>query len=403
MSGGRRFDALNKDYKMLMDDIGMIRTFTSALNNREFDRILYRLETIARELMLPATNGEYKDVPNLTDQFVAAVRLLKDIFNADEVGATSHLNLKPGFVSETVITLLNGIDKKFNNFYTSLTGLYVIDLKIPAEQPAPVRVITTNDQIKVVSSRSHIGNIPDPSVERLRSSIKDILTTSLSLLSAAGNADPRLGPSCEGLLTELSRDSDSFSVEALGLNWQIALETLRCTEETVPDVVLAQLRRVLTTVNVILVQYEEWQAYLAAEAGVKMTAGELHKLAQETEKFAEFSSNNSDVIDPLVSERLTSITDQVAVGMVQADTIAAPIIGSMSNVFAALSQLVLDYIPAASSPLGATSISLFLIKFAVTAIRKFAPTLMHFYPLKWIGDVHDEIIKNWSLLRDLAK
>lgn len=193
-----------------------------------------------------------------------------------------------------------------------------------------------------------------------------------------------------------------MSIEAVGINWQIVSEALDLSKDSLPDLIIAQIRRVLTTVHVILGQYEEWQIYLTAEAGTKLTPADVAILTEQALELVEEFSNSTDVADLRISERIRMIVDSVATGIVQSDTLGIPLIGSISNIFAAFSHAALESLPGGASVSGRVSGGILLANFSIFLINKFTPMLSSFPPLKWMGSVHSEISKNWSTLKDVV-
>lgn len=274
---------------------------------------------------------------------------------------------------------------------------------VPREAPAPVRVVIRNGRIELIAPKKHIGSVPDRSVENLRVASRDILRSAISLLFEVGNADPRLTRCCEGLAIELSAPLDQMSIEALGLNWQIVGEAIDISGDSVPEIILAQLRRVLTTVSVMLGQYEEWQVYLAAEAGAKLKPDQVLALANQALELSKELEGAPEAADARISERIKLIVDPLSTGIVQSDTIGVPLMGSLSNIFATMSHAALETLPGGASPEGKISGGILVTNLSLTLIQKFAPTLASFPPLRWIVGVNAEINKHWSNVKDAIK
>lgn len=274
---------------------------------------------------------------------------------------------------------------------------------VPREAPAPVRVVINNDRLELAAPKTHIGSVPDPSVDKLRIAARDIMRRAMSTLVDAGNADPRFLPCCEGLVIELSSPLNSMSIEAVGINWQIVNEALEISKDSIPDLIIAQIRRALTTISVILGQYEEWQVYLTAEAGTRLSSAEVAALAEQALSLVQEFAQSPEAADIRIADRIRIIIDPVTTGIIQADTIGVPLIGSMSNIFGALSHAALEILPGGATLTGRISGGIVLANLSVLMITKFAPTLSAFPPLSWMAGVHSEITKNWSTVKDVLK
>lgn len=273
---------------------------------------------------------------------------------------------------------------------------------VPRQRPAPVRVVLNEKgQIRLDATQTHRGSLAEPSIENLRSASRDLLQRTIDQLGGSSNADPRLSPNLRGLLTYLSRDMDGMPIEALGLNFQFARMSFDATRDTVPDIIAGQIDQILTTVNVILNQYEEWRLFLDAAAATQIAQEDVRQVIKTVENFVIDLEDNADVVEKSVVERFREITDAYSQGLINVDAVAVPLLESMANVFSILSSLVVDSLPHAAS-VGATQPGAILLTlgFAVAAINKFTPTVSKFPPLSYLLDVHRFAMKNFSQLKD---
>lgn len=271
---------------------------------------------------------------------------------------------------------------------------------IPNQQPAPIRVEINENHLDLDISQTLIGSISESSLDKLRSATQELLDRTINQIGANTNVDPRLVPNLSGLNSYLSHNMVEMPIEALGLNFQFARRSFLATKDTVPDPLAEQIDQVLSTVNVILNQYEEWRQYISAETALTLSPTSMQSVLRISQEVEEFFENNENLVEPKLINRLREITDAYSQGLVNLESAAVPLIESLGNIFSELSRFVISQSPAAVGSAATSGAVILFLGFAIKSIETFTPTLSGFPPLSYLIDVQKFAHKQYSLLKD---
>lgn len=273
-------------------------------------------------------------------------------------------------------------------------------LDIPAQQPAPIKVDISDFHLNLVSSRTQDGTLTYRSTENLRSAVCELLDRTIDQIGSQSNIDPRLAPNLRGLKSYLAISMDSMPIEAMGLNYQFARRSFGATRDTVPDLIAEQIDQILSTVNVILNQYEEWRQYLSAETALNLPISSMQNIVEASQKVEEFFDNNDELVEQKLINRLREITDAYSQGLINIESAAVPLIESLGNIFSELSRFVISNSPVALDSVGTSGTAILFLGFAIKSIETFTPTLSEFPPLSFLIDVQKFAHKQFSFLKD---
>lgn len=285
---------------------------------------------------------------------------------------------------------------------------------IPTEIPAPIRVAVSEDRISLTAPKHKSGQLADKSIDNLRRSACDILDELIEELSLpTSNADRRLNPRIKNLRRELGVPLPDIAIEAVGLQWQVTSDVIAATHETVPDALLPQIQRILSTIRTLLSQFDEWHEYEAVTIAETIKPEDTHDLAQIGDEIATDIAAKTEIIDNQIGDRLHDMAVALSNGLVKRETIANPVIGSLSNLFAGIAQFVLergsfiinpavDVFMAVTDP---TTLGrgIALLGFCTFIMNKFAPRLMEYAPFSWLKTILPTSLKYYSALSKSGK
>lgn len=272
--------------------------------------------------------------------------------------------------------------------------------RVPEQQPAPIKVEISNNHINLTHSQSYSGTLSPKSIEQLRVAIQQLLTRTIEQSSHSSNIDPRLAPNLQGLNTYLSFTMSEMPIEALGLNYQFARRSFVATKDTVPDAIAEQIDQVLSTVNVILNQFEEWRQYISAQTAHSLSPETLENVIESGKKVTAYLEINESYVEPKLIERLKEITDSYSSGLINIESAAVPLVESLGNLFSEISRFVISHSPVAENALAHPGAFVLFLGFTVRIIEIFTPTLSQFPPLSYLIDVQKFAHKQFSLLKD---
>jgi hypothetical protein len=312
----------------------------------------------------------------------------------------------PHTATEKVVRIhVDAILNRIRDQNSHLIQINTLRHRLPAEKPAPIRISVRDNRLELANSKHHDGSLQPGSVERLRRAASDILRRAINTMRAADNIDRRVVPACEPLLNELEADYETFSVESLGLNWEVVSTLAEQFDDAIPEIALIHLREALKTINVILNQFEEWRAYLSAKEIVKIPEDEINSVVSIVASIADDLSERTEIVDPKIEQRLREITKPIDSGLVDVHAVVPALIDSLSNIFAALSKEMMDHgihleaaAKAASSHPTTTNA---LLLFSIGLISKYAPRLGHIKPFAFMRDAHELLTTQFSWLKDL--
>lgn len=276
-------------------------------------------------------------------------------------------------------------------------------IQVPGEISAPIRVEITDNRITLLNRQTHIGNIDYPAANRVRESLRETFSELLDNLPTSSNVDGRFVKACSRLLSYLTEPLENVSIEAFGLNYQLVSRlTSRLAEET-GATIIDEIQHTLTGIGVLLNQFQEWQDYLGALALTQIDRLDSAVLVEQAIILAEQIETQNVPVDISVAKRIREMVEPVINGLINCDTIAAPLVGSLSNYFALLSTFVLQNSPAIPTGVAAAVVggSSMLLGYAVDTLRKFSPVLCQYHPLKFILDVVSWFTGRYSQTKDV--
>ena len=277
----------------------------------------------------------------------------------------------------------------------------LLEPEVPVQEPAPIRVaIDEASGIHLIASQTHKGSVPVSSIERLRQATLELLTRTINQVESSSNADPRLSPNLRGLLQYITFPISEMPVEALGLNYRFAQRSFKATRETLPDALSEQIEQILTTVNVMLNQFDEWVLYTDAESASHLTRSDLDNAVSAAKELEEYFESNQDFVEASLTERLKEITDAFTRGLINIDSVAVPLIASFGNIFSEISRYVIAHVPEQVVGFGTVGTGILFLGFAIKTLERFAPTMSSFSPLRYLLDIQKYVHKNFSLLKD---
>lgn len=314
-------------------------------------------------------------------------------------------------VYKEILDLVNqyrliGVDLPNDNRLIFPPSLIAGGPDLPAERAAPVRVKVVNNQLSLSQSATHTGSISADAAERVRKALAEILDNSFSTLGGSHNVDPRFIVACKPFYQHLNQPSHSLSIEALGLNWHIFGDLLDANKESLPDAVLIQLERVRKSTNVLLSQYEEWRVYLGEEAVVGLQAEDIQTLIVEAAAIAEEVSASPEAADAEIGKRLMEMVRPVVEGIIRADTVATPLVGSLSNLLSQAAQVTLDEAPWAvdlahnTLKLSEKGMHNPLLILALGLIARHYSNLSKMPPFRFMNDAYNLALKHFPWAKD---
>lgn len=175
--------------------------------------------------------------------------------------------------------------------------------------------------------------------------------------------------------------------------------------EELGAIVLDQIEHVLAGVGVLLNQFDEWRRFLDEQARTNLDPEDGQGLvARAAELIADLERPGAPV-EPELVRRLRGMVEPVLTGIVGADTVAIPLVCSLSNIFSTLSQHAIDHYQTVSADHGhlvAAGASALLAKFAVDLIEKFCPLLAQYQPLSFILGVVRYLLPLYAMIKDFT-
>ncbi|TXN00578.1 hypothetical protein FV242_21535 [Methylobacterium sp. WL64] len=277
--------------------------------------------------------------------------------------------------------------------------------ELPPARSAPVQVEIVDDIIQLTLKHTRSGSIDYPSANRIRESLKETLDEIVSELPSSSNVDKRFVRACSTLLVYLSSPLEMTSIEALGLQYQLVDRMTKSVASELSSVILDELEHVLGNVNVLLNQFEEWRTYLLELEKTKLDTKDGSDLLIQTQILIRELEKPGAPVDASVVQRLRDMIEPAISGLVSADTIAIPLVCSLSNVFSLLSSVAIDYyqsLSAGQAHVIAFGASAILIRFSVDMIETFFPILSKFHPLKFLISVANYLSKLYSQGKDAS-
>lgn len=245
-----------------------------------------------------------------------------------------------------VNTNLNLYNYEVDNFLNFLQiRLERYGLEIPGEVPAPVKIVVSSEKYEIKHESLHTGHLSKNSIGALRRVTCGILREiSVELDRSDNNADRRLNIAINVLIKELQISDSDFEAIALGLSWQIASKSVDAASESIPDILKSQIIESLSAIEDILQQFEEWKAYENFSKH-RTIDDNVDDLVRDVGAAIDSIPKQDDFIDPRISEKLLDLKVAASNGLVSAEGVAAPLVGSMSNFIGTVAHVVIDEAP----------------------------------------------------------
>ena len=272
---------------------------------------------------------------------------------------------------------------------------------VPTQTPAPVRVKVEGDRLAISNLRTNTGTITNEAVDRVRRTAAEMVSAALLSIKDAGNVDRRVAPALEPLLRHLRASGADVSPEALGLNWKLATKLLNEYREELPAIAIFQLEEALSSVNVVINQYGEWRAYQAEHIASEIGPEDTQILVTEAQELAEeMVSAGEHVVDTEISMRLRDILAPAQSNLVSSETIIAPLVGSLSNIFAGVSEAALIIVSKAPAIPQGPAYALLMLSLSI--LDK-GGRLASLPPFSFVKNAHTYITKHYPYLKDVIK
>lgn len=209
---------------------------------------------------------------------------------------------------------------------------------VPSELPAPLRVSISDNKITLVNRQTHTGSINYHSANKIRESLHETLADAVAVLPSSSNADQRYVRACSRLLDYISQPLEDVSIEALGLNYQLVSKLTSHLAMELGGSIFEEIGHTLTGIGVLLNQFEEWQAYLSELAIIQINGADSDKLVQQAIVLADQIEHHPSFVDTKVHQRLREMIEPALSGLVNSDTIAAPLIGSLRDLYTCVTR-----------------------------------------------------------------
>lgn len=276
-------------------------------------------------------------------------------------------------------------------------------IEVPNEIAAPIRVQIANERIVLINRQTHVGTIDYPAANRVRESLRETFAGLLEDLPSSSNVDGRFIKASSRLLNYLMTPLEDVSIEAFGLNYQLVSRLTSRLAEEAGGTIIDEIQHTLAGIGVLLNQFEEWQDYLRALAFTQIDQLDGDALVDQAVVLAEQIETRRVPVDPNIAARLREMVEPVINGLISSDTIAAPLIGSLSNYFAIISTYVLENAPNISHIGAAATVggSMMLLTYSIDTLKKFCPILCQYHPLKFILDVLTWFTSRYSQTKDV--
>lgn len=274
---------------------------------------------------------------------------------------------------------------------------------LPENRPAPIQAVIIDDILSHTATQSRIGSIDYPSANRTREALRRILTDVLDDLRSSSNVDRGYIRICERLLGSLAIPIENVSIEDLGIQCQLVERSTRRLAEELGAIVLDQIKHVLAGVGVLLNQFDEWRKFLDEQARTNLDPEDGEGLVVRTVELIADLEKPGAPVEPELVRRLRGMVEPALEGIVGADTVAVPLVCSLSNIFSALSQHAIEHYQAVIADHGhavAAGAAALLARFAADLIEKFCPILSRYQPLSFIISVVRYLLPMYSQAKD---
>jgi hypothetical protein len=293
--------------------------------------------------------------------------------------------------------------RRITHFATdAIIDLPVFDANsIPPQTPAPIKVRISGNRLVVSNDKHNEGPVQNPGINRVRAAAAEMLASAIDTIDMSGNVDKRIASALQPLLRHLSADQDDLSVEALGINWRLVNAILANYRDQLPDIAIIQIEAALDPISVILNQYEEWRVFQTSEASAHFNSDDAQVLlAGAQEIIDEIEKAGPQIADPEISNRIKEMLRPISTGVVRAESMFAPLISSLSNVFAGAAEIILSLAPKLSLPTTGPSYGLVII--ALSLLDK-GGHLAKLSPFKFVSAAHNHAVKHHPWLKDIWK
>jgi hypothetical protein len=276
---------------------------------------------------------------------------------------------------------------------------------LPGDLPAPIRVAIIENKLVRVSPKQITGGLPANSIAKLRASAAETLKNTIELIQQS-NMDKRLAVVLGPLQTQLTNEYEGdFSIEALGDNWRLLQQLKLRMEPDLPAIILALINRCLDSIETILLQFSEWHSYLDSEKLLHVPAEEVDNAIDAAREVAAEFEKHPEVVDGEIVAGLRAIVEPAISGIVSSESVAAPLVASLSNILSALSGLVIESAPALGlviEKMGAGP-RYALIVVALAAMDQCGAQLTKIPALAFVRKAHEYVTTNFPYLKDVLR
>jgi hypothetical protein len=277
---------------------------------------------------------------------------------------------------------------------------------LPAELPAPIHVELRDNTLVRVSPKMISGQLPKSAILKMRASAAEMLKNVVKLIELSDNVDKRLTFVLAPLESQLTNEYENdFSIESLGDNWRLLRHLKFKMESELSPVLLALLDRCLESIETILLQFSEWHAYIEAEKNFHVSEEQAQIIINVARDAASDLEKDPVIIDKTIVEGLREIVEPAVSGLVRAEAIMPPLISSLSNIFAAISQVVVEAAPIISVEAAKLGVGgkYALVMLAISIMHKYGVTLANIPMLAFVREAYEYVGKNFPYLKDFVR
>lgn len=275
---------------------------------------------------------------------------------------------------------------------------------IPGQKAAPIKVVVKNQTIHLDNKKQKTGSIDLASADRIRRSVKESLEKFINDLEFNSNVDSRYMDTCHDLVKKLSIPLEVSSIEDIGLAYKRLRKKSERVVEEINESLCDDLEDIFSNIDVLLDQFQDWKNFIHELAITNFDPRSSSAIINHARTVLSELEKPNVPVDRTVIDRLKELIEPVTVGIVEAESVAVPLLISMSNIFSLLSTIVVNLVPgvsagnAAIAGLGSAAI---LSSFAIEMIKKFCPLLCEYQPLKFMVGVVSFFVKHYSPGKDM--
>jgi hypothetical protein len=389
------FTTLRDNLMTLLAEINDCESLLSSLKKGQIKKIPYRhlLQTAIATKKIAQLEKLYDNTEALVD-LLDSVSNLSDIRQIRALGRehakATHRTAKDleEFLSHYLINTWNKgefglrIAKASNNIATGIDDLadaYInwinvatqeLAPTIPRQQPAPIHLHIVGGRLELIDSQNPVGSLRPDARARILNAAFSLLQTAMNIVGNETNLKKGFVPPCSALLDALQSNPASFSPEFVGLLARLIRSNVTKFENELPDGAPQAFIEALNATDTLVSQYVEWREYLVAEAGRNITKENAEAIVGLSTKVADHLDEYTEVVDHRIADRLRAILQPTLDGINNNEAIAVPLLFSLSNIMARVSELILNSLETIGT-VGATASGAALLLFATGFVQRF--------------------------------